>query len=80
MLSKKIDNKAAQPLLALAVVLYAKGERQQALTKAKQALTIEKRYADVAFLKENLWSDRLITDAKKLLATPEIQRFLSGNR
>ncbi|GAX41802.1 hypothetical protein NIES4075_27990 [Tolypothrix sp. NIES-4075] len=30
--------------------------------------------------KKNNWSDRLITDAKKLLATPEIQRFLSGDR
>ncbi|MFQ4141201.1 tetratricopeptide repeat protein [Chlorogloeopsis sp. ULAP02] len=71
-----IDNKAVDPLLALAVALHTKGEREQALTKAKQALTIDKQYADLAFLKKNLWSDRLLADTKKLLATPEIKMFL----
>ncbi|WP_337884014.1 hypothetical protein [Fischerella thermalis] len=28
-------------------------------------------------LKKNLWSDRLLADAKKLLATPEIREFLA---
>lgn len=73
------DNKAAEPLLALAVALYAKQEREQALSKAKQAFIIDKRYADLAYLKENKWGERLLADAKKLLASPEIQRFLAEN-
>ncbi len=31
------------------------------------ALRIDKRFADVAFLKENLWGDRLLADTKKFL-------------
>ncbi|MBD2433766.1 MULTISPECIES: hypothetical protein [Fischerella] len=52
-------------------------EKQQAITKAKQALSIDKQYADLAFLKKNLWSDRLLADTKNLLATPEIREFLA---
>ncbi|MCL6751434.1 tetratricopeptide repeat protein, partial [Nostoc sp. CCCryo 231-06] len=74
-----INNKAAEPLLALAVTLYAKEEREQALSKAKQAFIIDKRYGDLAYLKKNLWGERLLADAKKLLASPEIQRFLAEN-
>jgi tetratricopeptide (TPR) repeat protein len=73
-----IDNKSAEPLLALAVALYIQGDREQAVSKAKQALTLDKTFADEAVLKKNLWGKRLITDAKKLLATPEIRGFLSN--
>ncbi|RAM48390.1 MAG: hypothetical protein C6Y22_27935, partial [Hapalosiphonaceae cyanobacterium JJU2] len=72
-----IDNKAVEPLLALAVTLHTKGEKQQAITQAKQALTIDKQYADLAFLKKNLWGDRLLADTKKLLATSEMREFLA---
>jgi len=75
-----IDNKAVEPLLALAVALHTKGEKQQAITKAKQALSIDKQYADLAFLKKNLWGDRLLADTKKLLATPEMQEFLESSK
>jgi Tfp pilus assembly protein PilF len=73
-----IDNKSAEPLLALAVALYTQGDREQAVSKAKQALTLDKTFADEAVLKKNNWGKRLITDAKKLLATPEMRGFLSN--
>ena len=37
------------------------------------ALRIDSRYADLDFLKENLWGDRLLSDTKKFLELPEIK-------
>jgi hypothetical protein len=37
------------------------------------ALRIDSRYADLDFLKENLWGDRLLTDTKKFLELPQIK-------
>ena len=71
--SVKINSNAAEPQMAIAVALYAQGEQQKSLSMAQAALRLDKRYADVAFLKENLWGDRLIADAQKLLSHPSIQ-------
>ncbi|MBW4616728.1 MAG: serine protease [Desmonostoc vinosum HA7617-LM4] len=62
-----VDEKAAEPLLALAVALYSKNEQSLGLTLGKQAITIDKRYGDIEFLKENLWGDRLLANTKKFL-------------
>lgn len=71
-----LDKQAAEPLLALAVALYAKGDRQQSLTLGEKALRIDQRYADLNFLKENLWGERLLADTKKFLELPRIQAAL----
>ena len=65
----KIDNKSAEPILALAVALYTKGEEEEAYQLALTALKLDKNFADVNFLKKNLWGDKIIRDAKKLLST-----------
>jgi tetratricopeptide (TPR) repeat protein len=72
-----IEQKAAEPMMALAIALYAKGDREQGFVMAETALLIDKRYADINFLKENLWGDRLIKEAKKLLNTSRIQATLA---
>ncbi|MCC5614729.1 tetratricopeptide repeat protein [Nostoc sp. CHAB 5836] len=78
-----LDKQAAEPLLALAVALYTKGDasgelrlRQQGLTLGETALRIDSRYANLDFLKENLWGDRLLSDTKKFLELPRIQAAL----
>ncbi len=71
-----IDKQAAEPLLALAVALYTKGDQKQGLTMGQAALRIDDRYADVDFLKQNLWGDRLLSDTKKFLELPSIQAAL----
>ena len=43
---------------------------------AKAALKIDRRYADLDFLKDNLWGDRLLADAKPLLELPAVQNVL----
>lgn len=75
--SVEIDKEAAEPQLALAVALYAKGDREQGIALGEAALRSDDRYANVDFLKENLWGDRLIQDTQKLLATPRIQATIA---
>jgi len=72
-----LDTKAAEPRLAIAAALYAKGKRDQGLSSGDAALRLDSRYADLKFLKENLWGERLLTDTRKLLETPQIRATLT---
>ena len=73
-----VDHESAEPQLALAVTLFASGETEQALSIAEAALNLDKRFADPEYLKENLWGDKIISDAEKLLSHPQLQAFLAG--
>ena len=75
--SINIESKSAEPHLALAIALYTKGEKQKAYQIAEVALRLDKSFADVKVMEENLWQERLITDAQKLLSSSEIQALLS---
>jgi tetratricopeptide (TPR) repeat protein len=70
-------SKSTEPQLALAVALYAKGERERGITMAESALRSDNRYADVEFLKKNLWGERLIADTQKLMESPKIREITS---
>ncbi|NJK37390.1 MAG: tetratricopeptide repeat protein [Oscillatoriales cyanobacterium RM2_1_1] len=72
-----IDQKAAEPLLALAVALYTQGKVEEGVATGETALKIDGRYADIDFLKDNLWGDRLIGDTMKFLATPQMQETIA---
>jgi tetratricopeptide (TPR) repeat protein len=72
-----IDAKAAEPKLAIAVALYTKGDKEQAFAMGEAALKLDSKYGDLKFLKENLWGDKLLTEAQKFLAVPRIQAALT---
>ncbi len=72
-----LNPKDAEPQLALAVTLFTLGESEKALSMAQTALSVDKRHADIKFLKENLWGDKLIADTEKLLSHPKIQALLN---
>lgn len=76
----EIDKKAAEPQLALAVALYAKGDREQGLTLGELAIQTDSRYSDLKFLKENLWGDRLLADTKKFLEIPRIKATIAQSQ
>ncbi|AFY53593.1 tetratricopeptide repeat protein [Rivularia sp. PCC 7116] len=79
--ANKIKQPAAEPQLALAVALYNRGskaDRQRGLAMGEAALRIDERYANLEFLKENLWGTRLLSDTKKFLELPSIQAALNG--
>jgi cytochrome c-type biogenesis protein CcmH/NrfG len=69
--------KSGEPEMALAIALYKQGDKAQAFQLAESALSVNSRYSDVEFLKENLWGDRLIADTKVVLATPEMKKTLA---
>jgi tetratricopeptide (TPR) repeat protein/S1-C subfamily serine protease len=62
-----IDNILAESTLALAITLQAKGKIVEAEELARAALALDPKFADPAFLRENLWGDKLIADAQTLL-------------
>ncbi len=69
------DKKDAELNFALAVALYSKGERQKSYELAKDALSSEKGYSNISFLKQKLWGEEIIDDAKILLSKSEIQEL-----
>jgi tetratricopeptide (TPR) repeat protein len=72
-----INKQSAEPQLALAVALYGKREWERGLTMAQAALRLDKRFADVKFLKEQLWGDRILAETKKVLESPKIKEITS---
>ena len=72
------NRQEAEPLLALAVARFQKGEREDALTQGTRALIIDDAYGDLEFLRENLWGDRLLAHTEEFLNQPQI-RSLLGN-
>lgn len=76
--SVAIASEEAEPQLAIAVALYAQGQQQAGIDQAINALTLDSRYADIQFLRDNLWGEALIADTEQLLNTPQVQDLLSG--
>jgi len=68
--------KAAEPRLALGVALYAQGQQEAGLALSEEALTIDRRYGELDYLKENLWGERLLADTARVLGTPRIRAAL----
>ncbi|MBE9129879.1 MULTISPECIES: tetratricopeptide repeat protein [unclassified Coleofasciculus] len=74
------DEEAAEPQLATAVALYTRGERQKGISLGEAAIRTDNRYADLEFLKENLWGKRLLSDTKMFLENPQIQATIAQNQ
>lgn len=74
--SIKADQTSAGTQLALAVTLFSSGDRLKSLSIAEEALNVDRRLANVEYLK-NLWGKKLIADTEKLLAHPKIKTLLS---
>ena len=73
----EVDGEQAEPQLALAVALFAEGKKEKAIAIGKAALKLDNRYADIQFLKDNLWGEQLIEDTKVFLSNPQIQEIVS---
>lgn len=54
-----LDSEALEPKMAVCAAYHALGERQKALQLAKQIIEIDRKWADLDFLKRNLWGERL---------------------
>lgn len=72
-----IDPQATEPRLAVAVANFALGERERAITTGTEALRQDLRYADLEFLRQNLWGERLMAASKEFLELPQIQTAIT---
>lgn len=71
-----IEN-SAEPQLARAVALYTLGKQEEGWELGETAIEIDLRYADLDFLKANLWGTQLLADAEIFLQTPRIQSTIA---
>ncbi|MEO0455792.1 MAG: tetratricopeptide repeat protein [Cyanobacteria bacterium P01_A01_bin.114] len=75
--SLTISNGEAEPQLAIAVALHTQGtQTDEAIRTATEALERDSRYADLDFLKENLWGERLLSATRQFFETPALQDLL----
>ena len=73
----EINNQLVEPQLAIGVALYNKGEISEGLTIAEIALKLDKSWGNLQRLKKELWGEKLLADAGKLLENPQIKALLS---
>ena len=72
----EINNQFVEPQLAIGVALYNKGEIPEGLTMAEAALKLDKNWGNLQRLKKELWGEKLLADAAKLLENPQIKTLL----
>jgi tetratricopeptide (TPR) repeat protein len=68
-----IDSTMAEPQLAVAVATYVRGDQAKGIALATDALNLDGRYGEIAFLDENLWGEQLLKATEELFATPALQ-------
>lgn len=73
----EIADNSTEPNLAIAVALYQKGKREEAIAMGKAALGSDSRYANLEFLEENLWGEKLLSDTEAFFASPVMEATLS---
>ena len=77
--SLDVSDEEPEPTLAIAVANYAANvNRPAAIESATAALERDSRYADLAFLEENLWGNRLLSATEAMFGTPGLQEVLAG--
>ncbi|MEO0869065.1 MAG: tetratricopeptide repeat protein [Cyanobacteria bacterium J06642_11] len=77
--SLDVADEEPEPTLAIAVANYAANvNRPAAIELATAALERDSRYANLDFLEENLWGNRLLTATEAMFGTPGLQEVLSG--
>ncbi|MEO0491657.1 MAG: cytochrome c biogenesis factor, partial [Cyanobacteria bacterium J06659_2] len=63
--------------LAIAVALFAQGDRTTAIEMGTEALERDSRYADIDFLDENLWGSDLLTATQTFFNIPEMTALIA---
>ncbi|MDX1977105.1 MAG: tetratricopeptide repeat protein [Pseudanabaenaceae cyanobacterium bins.68] len=73
------DRGVAEPKLAIAVVTYRQGNQAQGLQLGKESLNADPRYGKLEFLKENLWGDKLLGEARQVLQDPVLREIVEAS-
>ncbi|HEY9877380.1 MAG TPA: tetratricopeptide repeat protein [Leptolyngbyaceae cyanobacterium] len=75
--SLEISGDEPEPKLAMAIALYSTGERSESLRLGIEALEQDSRYADVDFLRDNLWGNRMIEAAQQFFQAPTVKALIA---
>jgi tetratricopeptide (TPR) repeat protein len=67
----------AEPQLAIAIATFVQGQKTQGIKMGEGALSLDGRYGDINYLRDNLWGSRLLTDAQAFLAVPQMQAAIA---
>lgn len=71
------NNLETEPLLAITVARHSQGTQSPAdIESAIASIERDPRYAEIEFLEENLWGDRLIAATQELFSTPKLRALL----
>ncbi len=73
------DRGSSEPKLALAIVTYIRGDQSRGLQLGKDALNADPRYGKIEFLKENLWGDKLLSNARIVLNNPVLKEIVESS-
>ena len=69
------EEEQTEPQLAIAVAQFAQGSVASS-ESAIVALERNPNYADIEFLRENLWGDKLVADTQQFFNTPALRELL----
>jgi len=69
----------SEPQLAISVAQFIQGNQTLMVSNnAIAAIERNPRYANIDYLKENLWGDKLIADTQQFFTTPALQELLDA--
>ena len=70
------EEEQSEPQLAIAVAQFSQGNQATSQDNAIIALERDPNYANIDFLKDNLWGEKLITATQQLFSTPALRELL----
>jgi tetratricopeptide (TPR) repeat protein len=74
-----IDSVNVESTLALAVALFKQGKQTEAYNMAEKAIELNRDFANIQYLKDSLWSDKIVADTQQLLSTSRMKAFIFQN-
>ncbi|PMB01035.1 hypothetical protein CEN50_00830 [Fischerella thermalis CCMEE 5268] len=75
-----LDRQSVGSMLILAVALHTRGDRQESLRLAAEAIQMDNNRSSLQYLKERGWGNRLLADTKTFFQSPPMQVLLTTLR
>jgi tetratricopeptide (TPR) repeat protein len=75
-----IDPKSAEPMMAKAVAFFVQGKQAEAISTLSATMKIDRRYATIKHLQDNLWGTKLINDTRRFIQTPQARDVITKGK
>jgi tetratricopeptide (TPR) repeat protein/S1-C subfamily serine protease len=73
-----IDPQSAEPKMAKAVGLFVQGKQTEATTLLSTVVSIDARFTNIEYLKQNIWGKKLLEDTRKFMQTDRAKAIISN--